>query len=76
MHYGVVFAPQEIGWSAASAFGGSVILCLPTVFDIRAGGVPLYDLAALVTQRFGADEKPAKYSVVPTKARLDLPRFS
>jgi hypothetical protein len=23
--YGVVFAPQEIGWSAAGAFGGSVI---------------------------------------------------
>ena len=23
--YGVMFAPQEIGWSAAGAFGGSVI---------------------------------------------------
>ena len=53
-----------------------LLLCLLTVFDVSAGGVPLYDLAALVTQRLGADEKPAKYSIVPTKARLDLPRLS
>src|SRR5580658_2524660 len=53
-----------------------LFLCLLAVLDVSAGGVPPYDVAALVTQRLGADEKPAKHSILPTKARLDLTRLS
>jgi hypothetical protein len=53
-----------------------LLLCLLAVFDVRADAVPLYDLAALVTQRLSAYEKPPIYSIVPTEARLDFPRLS
>jgi hypothetical protein len=54
--YGVVFAPQEIGWGAAGAFGGSVIAFGTLVlFDNwlwpdRAEGILLESLGASVAQ--------------------------
>src|SRR5271167_1792240 len=53
-----------------------LLLCQLTVFDVGGDDVPLYDRAALVTQRLGAYENPPIYSIVPTKARLGFPWLS
>src|SRR5260370_21483692 len=53
-----------------------LLLCLLTVFDVGAGGVPFYDVACVSTQRLRAYEKPPIYTILPTKAHLDLPRLS
>jgi hypothetical protein len=76
--YGVVFAPQEIGWGAAGAFGGSVIAFGTLVlFDNwlwpdRAEGILLESLGASVAQARSRLLEPAGGAAIAQRLRVPV----
>src|ERR1700689_1441539 len=53
-----------------------ILLCLLTHFDVSADDVPIYDRAALVTQRLASYENPPGKPIVPTWHSLGFPHAS